>query len=273
MVTVTNLRYWSNPNYTRVVIDADREASYYHHLLKKDPSINKPQRLYVDLASSRLGKNIRKSIPIGDDLLSNARAGQYTPDSVRVVVDIKSFETYKIFSLKDPFRIVIDVWGSKEDKVPEVPGPSETIQKGGKIPPGSLTKQLALGVRRVIIDPGHGGKDLFPFGKNRRASCLCRYRRHGQEQRRDQSPHAHDRGGGGEDKVGRPDCRCCRRRLVWARPLSERQDQLETPNTHACELRLRRRFRGFLHNDRHRPLQRLWRVRGCMPRAGLHRGG
>jgi N-acetylmuramoyl-L-alanine amidase len=159
MVTVTNLRYWSNPNYTRVVIDADREASYYHHLLKKDPSINKPQRLYVDLASSRLGDNIRKSIPIGDDLLSNARAGQYTPDSVRVVVDIKSFETYKIFSLKDPFRIVIDVWGSKADDAPEVPGPLDTIQKEGKIPPGSLTKQLALGVRRVIIDPGHGGKD------------------------------------------------------------------------------------------------------------------
>jgi len=158
-VTVTNLRYWSNPNYTRVVIDADRETSYYHHLLKKDPSINKPQRLYVDLTSSRLGENIRKSIPIGDDLLSNARAGQYTPDSVRVVVDIKSFETYKIFSLKDPFRIVIDVWGSKAEQVPEVPGPYDTVEKEGKIPPGSLAKQLALGVKRVVIDPGHGGKD------------------------------------------------------------------------------------------------------------------
>ena len=160
MVTVTDLRYWSNPNYTRIVIDADREASYYHHLLKKDPSINKPQRLYVDLASSRLGENIRKSIPIGDDLLSNARAGQYTPDSVRVVVDIKSFETYKIFSLKDPFRIVIDVWGTKADKVPEVPDASDTVEKGGRIPPGSLAKQLALGVKRVVIDPGHGGKDF-----------------------------------------------------------------------------------------------------------------
>jgi len=159
MVTVTNLRYWSNPNYTRVVIDADREASYYHHLLKKDPSINKPQRLYVDLASSRLGKNIRKSIPIADDLLSNARAGQYTPDSVRVVVDIKSFETYKIFSLKDPFRIVIDVWGSKTDEAPQALEPSDTVAKGGKIPPGSLARQLALGVKRVVIDPGHGGKD------------------------------------------------------------------------------------------------------------------
>lgn len=159
MVTVTNLRYWSNPNYTRVVIDADRETSYDHHLLKKDPSINKPQRLYVDLSASRLGENIRKSIPIGDDLLSNARAGQYTTDSVRVVVDIKSFETYKIFSLKDPFRIVIDVWGSKADRAPEVPGPSDTLASEGRIPPGSLARQLALGVKRVVIDPGHGGRD------------------------------------------------------------------------------------------------------------------
>jgi len=159
--TITNLRFWSNPNYTRVVIDADREADYYHHLLKKDPSLQKPQRLYVDLSDSRLGDQIRKSIPIHDDLLTDARAGQYTSDSVRVVVDIKSFETYKIFSLKDPFRIVIDVWGSKNAKAPDVdvPLPSETVEKGGKIPPGSLARQLALGVRRVVIDPGHGGKD------------------------------------------------------------------------------------------------------------------
>ncbi len=159
MVTVTDLRFWSNPNYTRVVIDADREASYYHHLLKKDPAINKPQRLYVDLSNSRLGERIRKSIPIHDDLLSDARAGQYTADSVRVVVDIKSFETYKIFSLKDPFRIVIDVWGSRGAKKPPMPPPAGTVKKGGKIPPGSLAKQLALGVRRIVIDPGHGGKD------------------------------------------------------------------------------------------------------------------
>ncbi len=159
IVTVTNLRYWSNPNYTRVVVDVDRETHYAHHLLKKDPSIKKPQRLYVDLNNSRLGENIRKTIPIHDDLLSDARAGQYSKDSVRVVVDIKSFETYKIFSLKDPFRIVIDVWGSKTVKAPGTPGPTDTVKKGGKIPPGSLAKQLALGVRRVVIDPGHGGKD------------------------------------------------------------------------------------------------------------------
>jgi len=158
-VMVDNLRFWSNPNYTRVVIDTSGETSYVHHLLKKDPSINKPQRLYVDLGNSRLGENIKKTIPINDDLLSDARAGQYTNDSVRVVVDIKSFKSYKIFSLKDPFRIVIDVWGTAGQKSDPKQPPIATSKKSGKLPTSSLAKQLALGVSRIVIDPGHGGRD------------------------------------------------------------------------------------------------------------------
>jgi N-acetylmuramoyl-L-alanine amidase len=159
MGTVDNLRFWSNPNYTRVVIDASHETAFKHHLLKRDPELKKPQRLYVDLEQSRLGQNIKRNIPINDDLLTDARAGQYTKDSVRVVVDIKSFKTYKVFSLKDPFRIVIDVWGAADNNDPP-PEPSVAIsKKSGKLPPGALAKQLALGVSRVIIDPGHGGRD------------------------------------------------------------------------------------------------------------------
>jgi len=154
--TVQGLRYWSNPSYTRIVIDGDSEISYSHRLLKKDPSIHKPQRLYVDLNNAKLGKDIEKIIPINDNLLSDARAGQYTLDSVRVVVDIKSFKTYKIFDLKNPFRIVIDVWGtSTEITQPKV----ATGKKDTKIPAGALAKQLALGVGRIVIDPGHGGRD------------------------------------------------------------------------------------------------------------------
>ncbi len=157
--TVEDLRFWSNPNYTRVVIDASQETTYYHHLLKKDPALNKPQRLYIDLEQSRLGENIKRNIPINDDLLSDARAGQYSSDSVRVVVDIKSFKTYKVFSLKDPFRIVIDVWGTSDNKIYRQPPPVMTSKRNGKLPAGALAKQLALGVSRIIIDPGHGGRD------------------------------------------------------------------------------------------------------------------
>ena len=156
---IQGLRHWSNPSYTRIVIDANTETSYQHRLLNQDPSINKPKRLYVDLDHSRLGDDVDKIVPINDNLLSNVRAGQYTSESVRVVVDIKSFKTYKIFSLRNPFRIVIDVWGiATASSSPPAAG-KDIQQDPGKIAPSALAKQLALGVSRIVIDPGHGGKD------------------------------------------------------------------------------------------------------------------
>ncbi|MFC1877079.1 N-acetylmuramoyl-L-alanine amidase [Thermodesulfobacteriota bacterium] len=156
---IQGLRHWSNPSYTRIVIDADKETSYRHRLLNQDPSINKPKRLYVDLDHSRLGEDFEKVVPINDNLLSNVRAGQHTSRSVRVVVDIKSFKTYKIFSLRNPFRIVIDVWGIATASGPPASTGKDIHQDKGKVSPGSLAKQLALGVSKIVIDPGHGGRD------------------------------------------------------------------------------------------------------------------
>ncbi|MBN1931323.1 MAG: N-acetylmuramoyl-L-alanine amidase [Desulfobacterales bacterium] len=159
-IMVNGLRFWSNPNYTRIVIDADGETSFTHRLLKRDPSINKPQRLYVDLKNSKLAKNTEKIVPINDNLLRDARAGQYTLDSVRVVADIKSFDRYKIFSLKNPFRIVIDVW-EHDVAAKSTQTHLKPISKSyHDIAEGALAKQLALGVSRIVIDPGHGGHDF-----------------------------------------------------------------------------------------------------------------
>jgi N-acetylmuramoyl-L-alanine amidase len=157
---VEGLRFWSNPRYTRVVIDADRDTVFSYRELREDPSIGKPQRIYIDVHQSRLGKNIQKVVPINDNLLSDARAGQYSGDTVRVVVDIKSFKTFKIFSLKNPFRVVLDVWGIDVDHAtPKQVQPPVAGKRGEKLPPSAIVKQLALGVRRIVIDPGHGGRD------------------------------------------------------------------------------------------------------------------
>jgi len=168
LAVVQDLRHWSNPNYTRVVVYVDRETDFMHHLLKKDPALDKPPRLYVDLSNATLGDGKQKNIPINDDLLSYARAARYTLDSVRVVMDIKSFDTYKVFSLKDPFRIVVDVWGKNgspgvahgPDRESAEPPPGTALDRSKKIPRGALAKQFALGVRRIVVDPGHGGKDF-----------------------------------------------------------------------------------------------------------------
>jgi N-acetylmuramoyl-L-alanine amidase len=156
---ITDLRVWSNPNYTRIVIDADKETTFTHHLLKQDPALEKPQRLYIDINQAKLGKHIQNFISVNDNLIQDARAGQYTLDSVRVVADIKSFKTYKIFSLKNPFKIIMDIWGADPAK-PVVPPPADTPgKKGSKASPGDLARQLSLGVQRIVLDPGHGGKD------------------------------------------------------------------------------------------------------------------
>ena len=159
MTVVQGLRSWSNPGYTRIVIDADRTTHYEHHILKPDPSKRKPPRLYVDLINSRLKAGIDTSVPINDHLLSKVRAGQNRPDSVRVVIDIKSYKYYKIFNLSNPFRIVIDVRG--DDQAVAQSGKESTDRAGtkGKISSGALAKQLALGVKTIVIDPGHGGRD------------------------------------------------------------------------------------------------------------------
>ncbi|MCP4693221.1 MAG: AMIN domain-containing protein, partial [Desulfobacterales bacterium] len=155
---VTKLRFWSNPSYTRVVIDVDGKTSFRHNRLKKDPAHDKPQRVYVDLRECGLSKEIKRTTVVDDNLLSDIRANYYTADTVRVVVDIKTFETYKVFSLRNPFRVVIDVWG-KTAKKPPPPAAAARPESKDDLPPGALTRQLALGVSRIIIDPGHGGKD------------------------------------------------------------------------------------------------------------------
>ncbi len=164
---ITDIRHWSNPSYTRVVIDIAKGRKFTHALLEKNPTLNKPMRLFLDIENSRLGKNIPKHTYINDHLLTQARAGQHTPHSVRVVIDIKSFDTYNVFSLNDPFRVVVDVWAAKP--IISAVGPSQASKKPFSPSPTSPTnkgivQQLALGVKTIVIDPGHGGKDPGAMG-------------------------------------------------------------------------------------------------------------
>ncbi|MFH1490555.1 MAG: AMIN domain-containing protein, partial [Pseudomonadota bacterium] len=109
LTKVKDIRHWSTPTYTRVVIDLEKSVQYEAHLLAEDPTNQKPRRLYLDLKDAFVSSDIESSIPIRDGLLQRARAGQYQDNIVRVVLDINSISGHKIFPLHDPFRIVVDV--------------------------------------------------------------------------------------------------------------------------------------------------------------------
>ncbi len=212
---VLPVKYWSSNDYTRVVIKASGPVRYRERLLEKDG--NKPRRLYIDFQKSYIDPKYRSPVPIEDGLLKQIRTGQFTPEVVRVVLDIESISDYKIFSLPDPFRVVIDVRGESKqppqlvinsspapavlpkpvlapkeksfqpNTAPPYVAPQEDTvfmvledfkknQSNSHHPPStaaiqdevtsemaameiSLAQQLGLGVRKIVIDPGHGGKD------------------------------------------------------------------------------------------------------------------
>lgn len=168
-ILIKNIRHWSTPTYTRVVIDLERPTKYQKHLLRKDPKLRKPRRLFIDLQNTWISKDIKSSITIKDGLLRGARAAQYNKNTVRVVLDIDNMEGYKIFHLYDPFRIVVDVQGKERrlkptKKVVAKRPPKRKKVKKEKQKGISLAKQLGLGVKRIIIDPGHGGRDPGAIG-------------------------------------------------------------------------------------------------------------
>lgn len=196
---VLPVKYWSSDNYTRVVIMASGPVTYKDVLLEAVD--DKPRRLYLDFQQSYIEPQYRAPVPIEDGLLRRIRTGQFTTDTVRVVLDIESISSYKIFSLPDPFRVVIDVRGETQENEQHITETQAKIKKARLIPqrkenenpdivilrdnkkiafkpkdedksaqkatvtatssmsPFSLAQQLGLGVRKIVLDPGHGGKD------------------------------------------------------------------------------------------------------------------
>lgn len=154
---IKELRHWSTRDYTRVVIETSKPVIYKGFLLKKQKG--HPRRLYINLRNCRVSRRMQKTIPLHNGLLRRLRSAQYKPDIGRVVLDMNSVSDYKIFNLEKPFRIVIDIKGTKKIARTQTLLPAPLIPKNP-----TLAQQLGLGIKRIIIDPGHGGKDPGAIG-------------------------------------------------------------------------------------------------------------
>ena len=176
--SLNSVRYWSNPGYTRIVLDVSQEARFSANYLAPDPKNKIPPRLYVDIENTELALELRDPQIVDDGLLKRIRSGKPDPNTVRVVLDLESIGDYKVFPLGDPWRIVIDIAGDKSPVIkgdettigalPQSPGdPIENVLKTEPKTeqPLRLKDTVAQNrLRRIVVDAGHGGKDPVAVG-------------------------------------------------------------------------------------------------------------
>ena len=167
LIKVSKIRHWSTENNTRVVIHLDKEMPFKPYFLKEDSLNDKPSRLFVDIIGAIVDKNLDVE-PIKSGLLEQIKFARNTHDIVRVVLYMKSFDNYRVFSLDNPFRIVMDIEGvnnlanssyAKSDK-----SSREEIKQEIPDDVSGLRQALGLKIKTVVIDPGHGGHDPGAIG-------------------------------------------------------------------------------------------------------------
>lgn len=115
---VTAIRRWVGPNYSRIVINVEGEVKF------ESNRVPGPDRIVVDLLNTRLSSAlVGKTFPVEDSFLHQIRVGQYQPTVTRVVLDVEKIEDYSVFTLPNPFRLVIDINGPASPAAAKAPAP------------------------------------------------------------------------------------------------------------------------------------------------------
>ena len=159
-LTLNSVRHHAHKKYTRVVFDLTGRVEIKER---------KNQRIAtISLTNVTLSKRVQQQIKRKDFPRAIALSPE-KPRTVSIVLDLQTLRTYKVLTLRQPDRVVVDLFYAK--KPPGVAAksenkPSKPARQGKPrgVQSGSSFSKTQNGVL-VVIDPGHGGRDPGTIGR------------------------------------------------------------------------------------------------------------
>jgi N-acetylmuramoyl-L-alanine amidase len=103
VVTVRTITRTPLPDGVRVSIEMDRE------LLFRQEQLERPKRLFFDLRGAHLSPALGdKTLTFTDDIVREIRLGRHPQNTTRVVMDTEGVESFTVFTLYNPYRLIVD---------------------------------------------------------------------------------------------------------------------------------------------------------------------
>ncbi len=174
-VQVADVRLWSGPEGTRLVLDLSAPARYEVFTLQN------PDRVVIDLARAELA--MRKDLPKGQGRVKAVRSGPQAGGGLRLVLDLDAEVTVKSFAVgpdgTSGHRLVVELPPSGD--VP-VASPATAAPTGAEVlaaasatlareTPKVESPAKSVGAKSVgrdvvvAVDAGHGGQDPGAIGR------------------------------------------------------------------------------------------------------------
>ncbi len=156
LTTIQNFRTTNSPRMTRLVLDLNAKTHFSMRPVLQAEGVT------IEIPNTILSSSVKTKLAAGK-IAKPFLITQPTEKSVYISLPTGSFTSYKLLTLANPPRLVIDIVPPTEPRTifpaepaPDFSSPLPTPQQ----PIQPRTKSMTT----IVIDPGHGGKDPGALG-------------------------------------------------------------------------------------------------------------